>query len=264
MKIKVFVACVGLLSTIALVSSCRKKKENEQATEIAKQNAIAESAFQDVQFMGDEAARGAASYKTFSANCAVLSYDTSGIRVKITIDYGTADCICKDGKTRRGKMFIEFDGPDYNSIGNVITYTPENYHVNGNKIEGSKTVTHTEEFGWTISSNATVTLSDGSGVIKWSSNRTRTQTSGSNTFMLQDDEYSVTGAITGTTARGDNFTISIVKPLDIQLGCRWIKGGSLEISSDGLDGEAKVDYGAGDCDNIASFTYNGKTKEITL
>lgn len=257
---------VGLLCAAALVvtPACKRKKQTEEASEAAKQNAVAESIYQDAQFMGDEAARGPESFTTFNANCATVSYDTAGVSVTVTIDYGTTNCLCNDNKYRRGKMIITYNAPNFNAVGNVITWTPENYFVNDNGVAGSRRVEHTSQTEWKINANATITLAENQGSFTWKSDRIRTQVAGENTFMLQDNEYTITGSAEGKTAAGNEYTIDIQKPLEIQLGCRWIKAGTLSINSSNLTEPATIDYGTGSCDNFATLTYKGREKEINL
>jgi hypothetical protein len=53
-----------------------------------------------------------------------------------------------------------------------------------------------------------------------------------------------------------------VEPLLKKMSCRWIVSGTIEMQA----GENLVilDYGDGECDNIATITVNGETTEITL
>ncbi|MBU2019621.1 MAG: hypothetical protein KJ941_08245 [Bacteroidetes bacterium] len=253
-----------LVCAAVALSACKKKKETEEASEIAKQNAIAENVFNDAQFMADEAARGAQAFKSFSSDCVVLSYDTTGGKIKVTIDFGPEDCLCNDGKKRRGKVFVDYTGPVYSDVGNIITFTTEDYFVNSNNIEGIRVVTHSDVAVYNIESEGTITLANDAGVLTWKSSRVRTQTAGTTTYMLQDDEFSITGNASGVSAAGKDYLIEITKPLAVQLGCRWIKSGTFEIESGGLEEKAKIDFGTGDCDNYATLTYKGKAKEINL
>ena len=254
--------CIAILALV--IVSCKKKKQTEQASEIAKQNAFAESIFNDAHFMAAEAARGPEAFDNFGADCTALTYDTTGNQVTITIDYGTEDCLCADGKNRRGKLMISYKGPIYHSVGNVITHSTENYYVNGSKIEGTRKMTITEDDVYQIESSATITLANDGGEMTWTSSRTRTRTAGSKTFVLNDDEFTVVGTASGRSAVGKDFTVAIAKPLSVQMGCRWIKAGTLEIESAGLEGKATIDYGTGSCDNFANLTYLNKSREINL
>lgn len=253
-----------LLLSILAFSACKKKKQNEQATEIAQQNSLAESAFINIQFMADEASRGQTSFKTFNADCINLGYDTVGNTVTITIDFGTSNCLCKDEKNRRGKVYISYEKNKYETVGTVVTMTTDNYFVNDNQIIGKRTITRTDAFVWSIHAEAEIILTNNAGTITWQSDRVRTQVEGATTFALADNEYDVTGTASGVNAKGKSYSIKIDKTLRVQLGCRWIKSGSLNITSDGLSEDAVIDYGDGKCDNIATFTYRGKTKNLNL
>lgn len=55
----------------------------------------------------------------------------------------------------------------------------------------------------------------------------------------------------------------IVSPLRIQLSCRWIVSGTVEIRPESLPLRI-LDFGNGECDNIATVLVNGVTYTIFL
>jgi hypothetical protein len=255
----------GIFFLIALLAfGCRKNKEKEESAEIAQQNAIAESSGNEIQNIAEEAAKGSNSFSTYNSDCVVLSYDTTTTPRVITIDFGSENCLCEDGKNRRGKLKVSFEG-SYFDANNVITTKTEEYYVNDNKIDGTRVATNVDNSTFTIVADATITFTDGSGTLNWESTRTRVQTEGQNTpFNLLDNVYEVSGSASGVTAQGKDYEIDITTNLVFQLGCRYIKSGLLTINSSHLKQEATIDYGSGECDNKATLTYSGKTKEITL
>ncbi|MCT4561602.1 MAG: hypothetical protein N4A41_09505 [Crocinitomicaceae bacterium] len=258
---------VSILSTLAIGLSvgCRKNQQANEAAEIGQQSNSAESTSMDLQVMGDEAASGPASFQPFAAACANLSYDTTGVNVRITVDYGSTNCLCEDGRYRRGKVYIDYNGGNYYAIGNVIVFTTDNFYVNDNKIQGKRVVRHPAQDQWTIEADATITFTDNAGTATWKSERTRIQTGGQSTPLnIFDNTYEITGSATGITAQGRGYEIEISSPLLIQLNCRYIKSGELTIKSDGLKKEAILDYGSGECDNQATLTYRGKVKQLNL
>src|SRR5699024_1846768 len=68
-----------------------------------------------------------------------ITIDTVGNVDSLTVDWGAANCVCNDGKKRRGKIITTWTG-NYTAQGTIITHTPVNYYVNDNKIEGKMTV----------------------------------------------------------------------------------------------------------------------------
>ena len=255
----------GILLLVSILAfGCRKNKEKEESAEIAQQNAIAESSGNEIQNIAEEAAKGSNSFSTYNAACVTLSYDTTGNERVITIDFGTKNCLCEDGKNRRGKLKVSFAGSYYDA-NNVITTKTEDYYVNDNQVEGTRVATNKDNSTFTIVADATITFSDGSGSLTWESTRTRVQTEGQSTpFNLLDNVYEISGTASGTTAQGKDYEIEITKNLVFQLGCRYIQSGVLTINSSHLKSEASIDYGTGECDNIAVLSYENKTKQITL
>jgi hypothetical protein len=71
-------------------------------------NALAEFSYNDALNIADEASTlqtgdNLGSYKTAS-NCATVTHDTNTMPRTITIDFGAANCLCNDGRNRRGKF----------------------------------------------------------------------------------------------------------------------------------------------------------------
>lgn len=253
-----------LIAFAALAFACNKKQSLNESADMAQQNAVAESNNNEITIMVDQAAKGEASFTTFDADCITLSYDTTGNARVITIDFGTENCLCADGKNRRGKLLVSFEG-EYNAVGNEVTTTTEDYYVNDNQVEGTRIASFSSTDVYTIDADFEITMADGSGTATWESSRVRTQTEGQTTpFVLTDNVYEITGSASGLTADGKDYELTIDQALEIQLNCFNIKTGILKLSSSQLKEDAFIDYGDGECDNKATLTYGNKTKEITL
>jgi len=265
MKKNRIVSVLTLVLVIAFAFGCKKRKQTQESADIAQQNAIAESVSLDLQYMAEEANRGPAYFSNFKSDCATVTKDTTGQNTSITIDYGPTNCMCNDGKNRRGKVFVDYVGVQYYAVGTVVTTTTEGYFVNDNGISGQRITTKKSDVETTISADLSISLADNNGTITWKSNRKRVQTEGTQSpFNLADDEYDITGSAEGINAKGLDYKIDITTTLKVQLGCRWIKRGILTISSSALDDNALVDYGDGKCDNLATISYKGKTRDINL
>ena len=252
-----------LCLSFALISSCKKQKQEDSA-EMSQQNALAEDYNNELQNMLDEASNGSSSFQTYTGDCVTLDYDTTGGTTTITIDFGTTNCLCDDGRERRGKVICTYSG-NYFALNNPAVVTTENYFVDDNEVSGTRTSSFTDTCVYSISSDFEVTMADGSGSFTWESDRTRTQTEGKQTlFVLTDNVYEINGTASGETVSGKDYLFTTTENLVIQLGCRHIKAGVLTLSSSTLKTDAVLDYGDGTCDNKAILTYDGKEKEITL
>jgi len=264
------VLVIGLISLVMV--GCRKKDEPDKDTGTASDNALAEGTFNDVSNIADEAASGTMdSYKVGSdasilGNCATISFTSTATDTTMTIDFGTVNCLCKDGRYRRGKIMVTWSGA-YKDAGHVHTITFDNYFVNNNQVLGSKTVTNTGlnnagNISYDISVNGTVILSNGK-TVTWTSQRVREFIEGSATTTRFDDVYLVTGSANGSTSQGHSFTATIINPVRIEVACHYIVSGTIEFSPSGK-AMRTIDFGSGACDALATVTINGNTYNITL
>lgn len=258
------------LSTAILFTACnRRDKDRDNDTELASDNAFSESTFNDVLTMTDEASEkntgdNLGSFKTTS-NCATVTHDTISTPHTITIDFGPVNCLCNDGRYRRGKVLVSYSG-HYRDSGSVHTITFDGYHVNDRHIMGSKTVTNmghnsSGQSYFSIAVNGLIIKPTGDSVT-WNSNRTRTWVQGESTMPKMDDVYEITGTASGT--KGSNsYTMTIIQPLVKALACDWISKGKMEIQPSGKPLRT-IDFGNGTCDDQATVLIAGTLYNITL
>ena len=170
---------------------------------------------------------------------------------------------------RRGKIIAEATGW-YRVPGSKITITPVGYYVNDYGVEGLKTLINNGRnddgyLEYLISvTDAMITQPDG-GQLSWESERKRVWIEGENTPwpMLADDVYLISGQANGTTVDGLDYVITITSDLRVELGCKWVVSGTLEVVPGDLSPRV-LDYGQGDCDNEATVYVNGITFNIIL
>ncbi len=270
----VLLLSILLPGLILLGESCRKDAKDDNPTLITDLN-LAESLFTEVKDMADEAWKessgsGKAGLETgwiILGQCATITLDTTTTPHLLTIDFGSVNCLCADGKNRRGIILITFTGP-YRDSGTVITHTFNNYFVNDHGVAGTKTVTNNGKnssgnLSFSVVENGTITKPNNAGTINWNSNRTREWISGTNTTALLDDIYQISGSANGTTANATAFTMMITKPLQKEIGCKHFVSGTLEITPAGKPVRI-IDYGNGTCDNVITVTINNHTFTIYL
>lgn len=264
-------------------TSCKKDKnepeEKDKDTSSATDQSLASSIDNDMTSIADEAGRTytVSSFKTsgvdglLAASCATVTVDSSAAPARtITVDFGTTNCLCNDGRYRRGAIVYSFTGKYRDSL-TVITVTPQNYFVNDNQVTGSKTITNqghnsANHLVYQITANMQIIKAGGAGTISWQANRTREWTAGENTLTWTDDMYSITGSASGTNAAGNTFSSVITSPLvrNMALGCRkhFVSGVLAHTPS----GKATryIDFGNGACDDQAVVTINGVAYTVTL
>lgn len=270
--------------TVLTIQSCKKEDVTETVdTEMATANDSeeGESVSNEVGNITDAAYKGVSIVGRNSApevqldalsNCAVITIDTLSNPHLMTIDFGANNCLCNDGKYRRGQILVSFTG-SYFAQGAVKTTTFNNYYRNDNKIEGTRTVTNlglngSGNMAWSISAvNMKVTRTTGA-FHTWNSERTRTMIAGQNTSAWSDDQYSITGSGNGINANGASYTANIATPLHRALSCHWIDSGVIAFTKS--NGATRtINFGTGSCDDQAVVTVtrangNTSTRNITL
>lgn len=265
-------ATVGILFT-----SCRRDKDDmmDKDTSTASDNALAEGTFKDVKNIADEASGGSlSSYfpnnvtteRAMLSTCATITHDTISTPHMLTIDFGTSNCLCNDGRYRRGIINVSYNG-HYRDSASVHTITFTNYFVNDNQVLGTKTVTNlghnsSGNLNFDVDVNGTI-IKAGGGTITWTSHRNREWIAGESTPTWFDDIYHITGSASGTNASGNSFTAVITEALRIEVGCHNITKGKATLTPSGKPTRF-IDWGSGACDNQATVTINGHVYTITL
>ena len=199
---------------------------------------------------------------------------TVGQTVTKTIDFGTTGCAMPNGNILKGKISVSFV---YNptATSHTINYEFINFYHNAIKFDGNKTFTRTMSVATTTSAShpivvmnmqLTATFPDGR-VFNRVGTRTREILEGYSTPIFSDNIYKVTGSWTTTFPNTTQQTSTITTPLFVKMSCIAVNKpllvkGVITFVRNG--NSATLDYGTGDCDNIAIFTINGNSYTITI
>lgn len=276
----IFLNAFAVMAVVTFsLTSCKKEDEDSDTTG-ASDNALAEATYQDAGNIADEAGSGALSNYRLDPSeaggllsaCAVVTRDSANHADQdtITVDFGTSNCYCNDGRNRRGKIIIMYSGT-YRDSGSTWTITFDNYFVNDNQVLGSKTVINnghnsSGHLVYSINVNGQIILANNGGTITWTSQRQREWTAGESTPQWNDDMYSITGSASGTSASGNSFTAQITSPLirNMAFGCRrHFVQGTFDFTPSNKPTRT-VDFGNGACDDLATVTINNHTYTIHL
>lgn len=270
-NLKFGVVVLSLVATF-FMASCRKDgKVKDNDTEVASDNSLGEFVYEDVNNIVDDASNkgtgeNLGNYKTAS-NCATVTHDTLSSPKTITVDFGSTNCLCNDGRYRRGKVLVSYTGK-YKDSGSVRTITFDNYFINNNQVLGSRMVSNmghnaNNQMYFTIVVNGLILKANTLDSVIWNSNRVRTWVQGEGTPNWSDDVYQITGNGNGQRANGNTWTMNIIQPLVRDLSCNWISAGTIELQPTGK-ALRTIDFGNGNCDNQATVTINGNVYNITL
>jgi hypothetical protein len=183
----------------------------------------------------------------------------------VTIDFGNG-CLGRDGKYRKGKIVSIYTNPMV-LPGAKVSTTFVDYFVDSFKIEGTHITENTSTSnmqGWkVVVIDGKITNTNTNRWRMWNSTKEVLQIAGNGTprFPL-DDVYKITGHSRASNSAGHTWSSLIIDPLIKKFTCRWIVKGTVKIIRDGR--EALLDYGNGDCDNLAIIYINGVPHLITL
>lgn len=280
MKTKIFV--LGVVLTM-LVVGCSKKEndDNEKFTadEVA-MNAKIDMANEDVQNIAESefeaTASNPSSARLSSQNatsalpaCAVITRvpafgvtPTVGQLVTKTINFGTTGCAMPNGNVLKGKIIVSFTF-NPNALTHTITYQFDGFFHNAIRFDGNRTFTRTMSVATATSPsrpivvmniNMTATFPNGNTATRVGT-RTREIIEGFSTPALTDNIWRITGSWVTTFQNGVAQTATITTPLIVRFNCPRIVRGVITFVRNA--NTAILDYGNGDCDNLATVSING-------
>ena len=200
-------------------------------------------------------------------NCATVTVDSDEFPKTITVEY-TDGCSGRLGMGKSGTVSIYMTDTILNE-GAVYTVSFENMTMGNREISKTSTVTNdgTNDAGnWVLSFESLSTtifekkdtvytiVRDFSGEREW--------LTGFETPEVEDDTFLKTGSGTITVNDVLKFSKTITEPMLIDRSCKYPLSGIVEITRG--DEIMTIDYGTGDCDNIALVTKDGVSEEIEL
>lgn len=188
--------------------------------------------------------------------------------LKVVLDFGTG-CPGRDGRIRKGKVVTIYTGPLF-IPGNSTTTTFDGYYVDSIHVEGTHKVSNNSTQSSRVFKvqviGAKLTKPNGN-FAEWNSEKIHTQIEGLGTPIFPlDDIFKLEGQANGSAKRGDKFfqwSKIITEPLIKKFTCRWFVKGTVVMRKSN-NKVAELNYGTGTCDNKATLTVNGVSREITL
>lgn len=189
----------------------------------------------------------------------------------ITINYGDST-VLYNGTVIGGAIKIELTAPPRtNGAVREITY---DLMINAVALDGTKRIEFTGEQGvsrkWEYTSELTFTYPDETELFR-TAERTREWVAGLDTkWDISDDKIEIRGNVTCVDSEENEYSkvITDENPLTRIGTCRVIVSGEVIFSQNQVE-FATFDYGDGECDNIATYTYTDEdgetvTKEIEI
>lgn len=196
--------------------------------------------------------------------CAEVTVEGEAFPKTITIIYGE-DCITRRGITKTGTVIITLSDTITNP-GAVYTVEYVDMLVGNKAVEKTATYTNegqNENGNWVISSESVTTVTkDDTLVITREYSQTREWLSGFETREFKDDIFLKSGGGSISVNGELKFEREIIEPLLIDRSCQFILSGIVEITRN--EESMMIDFGDGECDNIAVVTKDGESEEIEL
>ncbi len=200
--------------------------------------------------------------------CATILFDTVASSIKkITIDFGDGcKCDAIDGKFRKGKLEITWEGNYFQENG-IRSLKSSNYYV-GN---GSKYFLLDLDFNVSTNSYLQFTSTENITMYKTSVDKiTRTNQKtykwrkGKNTYNeLYDDYIETFGNGNGKNVDNKTYTISTSEneAIVLDMSCKWLKDGIFYLNPEDKN-QRKVNYT--DCDSYVNVDIQGRIYTINF
>jgi hypothetical protein len=266
LKKMTFALSVGL--GLLVTQSCQKEVtapiKSLSANEAAEQINIADELFYEMlQTQGDISSRSME-----NENGGVITINENTSPKQLIADYGSG-IVGADGKTRSGKVILNFVADDLYTIGNKIEASFENYKINNNLTDGKMSVHNVgydvnNHVSFKVTLSATHNMANGKVSIK-SANKISIL-AGFDTPRVHDDVLQFDGKMTGVLTSGEKFEITNPSPLvrNREKDCNQHHVSGVSLIKVENQADRYIDYGNGACDNLATETVDGVSKTITL
>lgn len=200
-------------------------------------------------------------------DCATVTVSGNEFPKEIVIDYGES-CTGDFGMERTGTITLEMSDTILNA-GAVYTITFDDVSFGRKQVDKTVIVTNegiNDEEHWVISfqSVSTTTFEHEEEVIIITREYAgqKEWLSGFETPEVKDDQFLKSGGGTMLVNEELKFERQITDPLLVDRSCRHPLSGVIEITKDG--DTMMIDFGNGECDNIAVVTKDGESEEIDL
>lgn len=197
-------------------------------------------------------------------DCAEVTVSTDGFPKEIIIDYGE-ECYTRNDILISGIITITLTDTMLNE-GAEMTIIYDGLTIGDKTIDKEATIINegiNEAGNWVLSSSSVTTINYGDTlIITRDFDEQKEWINGFLTPRCFDDQFYLTGGGTITVNDELVFTRTITEALYFDRTCRFILSGVVEISRN--DEIMTIDFGDGECDNIAIVTKDGVSEEIEL
>lgn len=264
-----------LFVTVSLFQACSDENQFDKAMEsntdeLYSDDIDADSNFEEIEDLSmaamehDFNGTGGRSERDARFECATLTESLNGDVKVITVDFGEG-CEGPNGHVRKGVILISITG-DHREIGAIHSTELVDFYIDSLQIEGksiktniSESVDSAPKFSIVLT-NGKITWPDGSYASREAEHIRTIFRSGN----PSEDEMQLEGTVNGVNKEGVQYQVEIIEPLVFKRSCMGkipVSGTKEHTLNDEL---AAIDFGDGQCDNLATVTKNGITTEIEI
>lgn len=182
---------------------------------------------------------------------------------EVTLDFGDEGCLVH-GHILKGQIVFTYSrDPEAQEV--LISYNLIDFFFDAKNVLGSRTIlkelsnengnpqfTHTLDLT-VIWPNGAQASREGQKVREW--------VEGFGSGIFSDNVFEITGYWNTTFINGNMHTYEVLTPLRREVICYYFVSGTVDVQRTNFGGV--FDYGEGDCDNQATFTFNNG-EEITI
>ena len=184
---------------------------------------------------------------------------------EVTLDFGTEGCVV-NGHLIQGQIVFDYTrNPEAQQI--MVNYNLIDFYFDAKNVIASRSILKelsndngnpqfTHDLSITVIwPNGVQASREGSRIREW------VEGFGSGNFS--DNVFEITGDWTATFVNGNTHTYEVITPLRREVICAYFVSGSFDVQRTNFGGV--FDFGEGECDNQATFTFNNGTEvPITL
>jgi hypothetical protein len=270
---------LGVIVAALTLQSCNQDNDaaemtTEQEVELVENTVLAEDIVdEDVEIVNAADVmefQMETALRTDEEVCFTRSWNAESLT--LTIDFGEG-CVGPYGKLRSGKIIVKYsERGDFYKADRSITF--ENYFVNNNQIIGEifieKHNLNEEGFYENNYRAAFSILFSGGQTFTIRGERKREWIDGVRDGDRTNNVFRLSGAFTGRSTRGVNWSHEIIEPIIADFNCKnsgffLFSAGIKEVtfSNNRRTRTRVVDYGEGTCDNTFTITINDEVRTIT-
>ncbi|MEY8847863.1 hypothetical protein AB9K26_03555 [Psychroserpens sp. XS_ASV72] len=260
-------------------TSCSKEDNNETDTQTSDVNELRRAA--EVDAVSEQLSdiiidayeveentnldRTTSSASSFLPPCVTVTVVAQQGFREVTLDFGTDGCVVNQ-HLLRGQIVFSYTR-DINAQEILISYNLVDFYFDAKQVIGSRTILrelsndngnpqYTHQLDLTVIwPNGLQASREGLKIREW--------VEGFGSGVFSDNVFEVTGNWTTTFVNGNEHSYEVLTPLRREVTCSYFVSGTVDVQRTNFGGT--FDYGSGDCDSNATFTFNnGNVIDIVL